>query len=264
MSGTQPSPAPMMGAPMPPPGMTPGQPPQLPQPPPLRPNPAFLAWQMQMQQVQAITAANAQLQQQFDAAVKAIKKDEMRGFRLDIEADSTIAPDEQAEKAARTDFLREMIPMLMQVVPIAQGNPPLASLAKELTLFAVRGFRVARPLEEAFEKAFDAIAKMPPNPKVSGEGSKPGAPGPNPQLELAKTQADIHDTDTKAETERAGLALKQQQMAVETEIEREKMASEAMRAQAELAGEAQERQQRGTLEQARMLTMASRTAGRLV
>ena len=44
--------------------------------------------------------ANAQKQQAFDEACALIKSDGLHGFKLDIEADSTIAPDEDAERMA--------------------------------------------------------------------------------------------------------------------------------------------------------------------
>ena len=100
-----------------------------------------------------------------------MRQDGAQGFRIDIEADSTIAPDEQAEKQARVEFLQQMVPLLEQVVPIAMGNPALASVSREITLFAARGFRVARTLEETLEQAFEALARMPPirnSPAPSG------------------------------------------------------------------------------------------------
>lgn len=156
-------------------GQGPAQPPQAPQP---QPNPAFAQWQQQSQAAKAIQAKNQQMQQQFDAAVALIKQDGVYGFRIDIEADSTIAPDEQAEKQARTEFLHEFVPFMQQLVPIAQGNPEMSELAKQFALFAVRGFRVARPLEESVEQAFDALAKMPPHPTQQGKQSSSNVDSP--------------------------------------------------------------------------------------
>lgn len=244
--------APMAGGPMP--GMV--------------PNPAFAAWMKQAQQVQAIMQANAKKQQQFDAACALIRKDGIHGFRLDIEADSTIAPDEQAEKAARVEFLQQMIPMLGQVVPMAQGNPPLASLGKEMTLFAARGFRVARPLEEALEQAWDAIAGMPPMPP---KGAGQAGAQHNPQVEQAKIAADVHDTQMraqadvqttqlKAQTDQMAIQQKAQQGQQQMQIAAAKLQAENERAQATMALQAAELQQRERLEQARMVALQSRAA----
>src|SRR5581483_2905243 len=96
---------------------------------------AMQAYQQQLQQVQAIAAENRRRQAEFDAAVQLIKDDVLNDFRIDIEADSTITVDEQAEKAARTELVQQMVPLLEQVIPFAQGVPPMAALAKEVTLF---------------------------------------------------------------------------------------------------------------------------------
>jgi hypothetical protein len=173
-------------------------------------------FQQAQQQAQAIQQANQQKQSEFAAACALIREDGVHGFKIDIEADSTIAPDEQAEKAARTDFLGKFIPMMEQVIPIAQGNPPMAALAKEITMFVLRGFHVARSLEEAFEAAFDAIAQMPPNPKMTGADKKGAAAGQNPQVEQAKIAADVHDTQTKAQTDQMAIAQKAQQAQSDT------------------------------------------------
>jgi hypothetical protein len=238
----------------------PGQPPGAPGMPPapqMVPNPAHAAWQQAQQAMQAVMAANAAEQKKFDDAYALIRKDGIKGFRLDVEADSTIAPDEQAEQASRTEFLQQMIPLLEQVIPIAQGNPPLAALAKEITLFAVRGFRVGRQLEEAFEKAFDAVATMPPVPP---KGAAAAHPPPNPQLEAAKVAADVHDTQTTAATAQAATAQKAQQAQLQFQASQQRDAVQERNDQAKLALSAAELHQRGVLESAKVASMAARGA----
>jgi hypothetical protein len=180
------------------------------------PNPAFAQYQQAAQQAQAIQAQNQKLQAQFDAAIKLLRDDAQHGFKIDIEADSTILPDEQQEKADRTEFLGKFIPLMEQAIPMSQGNPAMAGLIKEVVLFAVRGFKVARPLEESIEKAFDQIAQMPPQPP-KGKGDP------------AKAQADLQVAQTKEETARMKIAADQQE------------------SQSDLAFRAQELQQEGQL-----------------
>lgn len=272
--------APVPQVPPPPPQFLPGAPPQMnaPQQPAqpgmpngmmqMQPNPAFQQWQQAQQAAQQVMEANAMKQQQFDAACKLMRDDGVRGFKLDIEADSTIAPDEQAEKQARVEFLQQIVPLLQTIVPLAQGNPPLAEMASEVAMFAIRGFRVARTLEEAFENGLKAIAKMPPVPPKGA-----GKAGPDPQVEQAKIAADVHDTqvqaqtDTqvaamKAQTDQAAVAQKAQQAAEEMEIARQRAASEQDHNQADLMMRTAEMHQRGILEAARTLkTEASSTNG---
>ena len=258
MSDTMPPPAPM-----PPPGMPmgagpPGMPPGPPQP---TPNPAFAQWMQQAQQVQQIMQENQRRQKQFDDACALIRKDGVDGFRLDIESDSTIEPDEQAEKAARVEFLQQMIPMLQSVVPIAQGNPALAEMASQMVMFALRGFRVSRPLEEAFEKGFEAIAKMPPVPP---KGQTQGPHGPDPATEQAKVAAEVHDTQTKAQTDMAAIAQKSQQANMQLQIAQEKGAAEMQKSQMDAAMEAQKIQSQERVAAARVLSQQARSTGGMV
>lgn len=246
---------------MPPPGVMPPQPAMI-------PNPAYAQWQQMQAAAQQVMQANAQKQAQFDAACKLLRDDGVRGFKLDIEADSTIAPDENAEKQARVEFLQQIVPLLEQIVPLAQGNPPLAEMASEVAMFAIRGFRVARTLEEAFENGFKAIAKMPPVPPKNA-----GKAGPDPQLEQAKIAADVHDTQvqaqtdaqvaaSKAQTDQMAIAQKAQQANDQIQIARERAAAESQNAQADLMMRTAEMHQRGELEAARTLkTEASSAEG---
>ena len=250
-----------------PPGVPPQQPgpPQAPgppmgAPPGMMPNPAYAQWAQAAAQVQAVQAENARRQKQFDDAVALIRSDGVHGFRLDIETDSTIAPDEQAEKQARIEFMQQFIPLLETVVPVAQGNPAIASLAKEATLFAVRGFPVARGLEEAIEQAFDQIGEGPPNPKLAGEKGTQQ----NPQIEAAKVQADVQDTQVKARTDMAAIAQKQQQAVLDAQVSGAKLQAEEQRAQAQMAMQAAEIGMKDQLERARLTHMAARNAQGLV
>lgn len=253
---------------MQPPMMPPGGP--IAVPPGAMPNPAFAQWQQAYQQQQAIVAANAQKQAQFDAACALIRKDGVRGFKLDIEADSTIAPDEDAEKQARIEFLQQMVPFMEQVTPIAQGNPEMADLVSQIAMFAVRGFRVARTLEEAFEKAFKVLGTMPPPPPKGGHATAQ----PDPATEQAKIAADVHDTQTKAATAAAAdaskekvamltLAQKQQDMQVQTQLEREHMMAEQQKNSADLMIERERMESSERTAAARSVNTESRAAGRL-
>lgn len=237
------------GAPaLPPPGPGAPEQPQLPMAmPQMQPNPAFAQWQQQAQAVQALVQDNQRKQAEFDQAVALIKQDGAHGFRIDIEADSTIAPDEQAEKQSRTQFLQQFIPLMNTVVPIAQGNPPLADLAREIVLFGVRAWRVAKPLEESIEKAFDAIGKMPPNPKATGQ-KQGGKQGKSPAELQADAQATQTDAAVKAKTSNDQLQIAREKNATALMIQSQKSQSD----RDELAAQAAQRRTENILEAARI------------
>jgi hypothetical protein len=108
------------------------------------------AYQQQMQEAQA---ANAQI----DQALALLRDDKLRGFRIDIETDSTIQPDEDAEKQRRTEFVTAIGGLIQQAVPLVQQVPELAPLVGETLLFTARGFRAGRQLEDQIEQAMQAI-----------------------------------------------------------------------------------------------------------
>src|SRR5258708_1277291 len=186
-------------------------------PPP--PDPAMQQYQQAVQARQAALAQNAQLQQEFDQAVALLREDIGHGFRIDIEADSTIVADEQQDQQSRTEFLQQMVPFLEQAVPMAMGNPALADLAKEFALFGARGFKVARSLEETIEKAFDALKQMPPAPPKGA--AAPPDPG-EAQAKMAAIQADSQtdmaniqaDAKSAADANQVKLQLGQQANAI--------------------------------------------------
>lgn len=218
-------PGPPQAGPMP--GGNPGAPPGP------QANPDFAAWMQANQKRQAIIADNQQKQAQFDAACAMIRQDGVRGFRLDIEADSTIAPDEQAEKQARIEFLQQMVPFLEQIVPVAQGSPEMSELMSQIAMFAVRGFRVARPLEEAFEKAFKMLGTMPKPPdKQQGKQQ-------NPELEAAKVKADVHDTEVRAQADTADTQSKERVALVTLAQKQQQQQQDAAMAQMKADADAQ-------------------------
>jgi hypothetical protein len=241
-AGAQPQEQPQPGLPVAQPGPAGAPPP--PSPEMQAYQQAVQQWQQAAQAVQAIAQENQKKQAQFDAAVALMKKDGAHGFRIDIEADSTIAPDEQAEKASRTEFMREFVPFMQTMVPITQGKPKMAELAKEFTLFVVRGWRVARPLEETIEAAFDELGNMPPEQPESAKGKQGKSP--------AELAAQAHATETDA-------AVKAKTSSDQVQIAREKNTTALMiqnqkteQAKAEMAVDARNRAVEHTLEAARI------------
>lgn len=241
---------PGMGAP--PPGM--GAPPSNVVPMPMQqlmvPNPAYAQWQKVAQARAMVIAKNAAKQKQFDDAVALIRRDGLTGFRLDIESDSTIALDEAQDRTDRTEFIGALLPLLQQVIPVAQGNPTMAELGKQLVMFGVRGFPVARSLEEGIEQAFDALSGMPPMPPKGAQ-----AKGADPAVEQAKIAADTKNVQTQSQSDMAiaqakeqtaRMAILQKQQAAEGQqrIAELKAQSEQQRSFAELAIQASEAQHR--------------------
>jgi hypothetical protein len=158
------------------------------------------------------TSQDAQLVPQ---AIELLRNDALRSFRIDIETDSTIAVDEAQEKQDRAEFLTSAATFLEKALPIAQGVPQIAPLLGQMLLFGVRGFRVSRDLESAFE---DAIEQM------QQAAQQPQQPPPNPEMvkvegqlkaQAAKDQGQLV---LQAKKQQGELTLKAQEQAMDAEL----------------------------------------------
>jgi hypothetical protein len=94
-----------------------------------------------------------------DKVIELLRNDKMRGFRIDIETDSTIQPDENADKQRRMEFLNAVGPYMTGAVEAISKAPGLAPAMGEILMHVVRGFRTGRGMEETIEKSFQKIAK---------------------------------------------------------------------------------------------------------
>jgi hypothetical protein len=156
--------------------------------------------------------------QKFQAAVQLLRDERLRGFRIDIETNSTIAPDEQAEKQARVEFLEGIGTLLAQALPAVNQYPAIAPLMGHIVLFAVRGFKAGRELESKFEEAIDAMERNPLPPKPDPEAQKM-------QLEQVKGQQQMAVQQDKHQAEMAGKAaeLYGTQMKTQAEVQKAQM-----------------------------------------
>jgi hypothetical protein len=212
--------------------------------------------QQQFQQAQQ----EAQLNQQ---VLQILRDEKTRSFRIEIETDSTIEPDEQAEKQRRTEFLEAVGGFVERVMPIVQMAPSLLPMVSEMLLFMVRGFRAGRQLEDSIERSMamltqEAQQPKPPDPKVQAEQAKAQAVQQKSQmdmqatqqknalamqsaqqkhqLEMEKMRAELHMMNAEMGMAYQKLGMERQQMEMKAEHEEKSLAlkGEASQAQHEM------------------------------
>lgn len=168
----------------------------------------------------------------------------MRSFRIEVDADSLVYMDEQAEKQSRVEFLTAAGGFLKNALEAGQQAPQLTPLLMEMLKFGVQGFKIGRTIEGQFdivtEQLKAAAAQAAQNPK----------PDPKMAEIQAKTQADIQATQAKSQ---ADAADRQQELQMRTQ----ELNMEAQHTQQQNALEAQRTQQQAILDanQARMEAM---------
>jgi hypothetical protein len=156
------------------------------------------------------------------AEVEAMLRDNaMRTFRIEIETDSTIEPNDAEEKQSRVEFVEAVATYLEKTGPIIQLAPEMLPVMVEGLKFLVRGFRVGREMEDVIEQALDALqarasaAQGQPQPHDPAAMMKAQADQTNAQANTLKAHADLQDAQTEAFRAKAEAQLGTQQIHVE-------------------------------------------------
>ncbi|MBY5374209.1 hypothetical protein [Rhizobium leguminosarum] len=156
-----------------------------------------------------------------DEVVQLLRNDSVRGFRIDIETDSTIEPDEDAEKQRRMEFVQMVGGFMQQAGAIAQQTPMLVPVMVETLLFAARGFRAGRQLENTLEQVGAQLSQSATAPRPPPEPTpeqminlktaqvKAGAEETKAKLSVAQAQIEHQTTVEQARSDRAAQALQQ-------------------------------------------------------
>jgi hypothetical protein len=212
-----------------------GMPPQAPQQQPAMPQPNPEQLQELEQTAKAVS---------WEEIASILKSDDRRGYKVDIETDATINTDEQMEKQNRIEFLSTMQGFLERILPAVQQMPELANVGKELTIFALKAFKVGRTLEETFDDFFEKLSKRPP-PQQQGD---PVAEAKAEQIKMqtglavekAKGDAQVNQVKTQATVVKAQADMAKTQF--EMEAAKEERAFERETRQEELAADREQRQ----------------------
>lgn len=185
----------MPAGPMPPPDMPP-------QPPPIPPEVQEMA--------EAVT---------WDDVMEILRSDKLRRYRVDIETDSTILVDAEAEKKGRIELVTAVQGLLSGAFQMITAAPSTIPLIEEVVMFALRSFKPGRALEEAFEEAFQALKDSPPQPEQKDQPASDVPPDKSGEI---KAMAAVEDVKRKAARDQA-----------EMQIEARKAGQDAQNAQAD-------------------------------
>jgi len=153
--------------------------------------------------------------------IEGLLKDDMaRCFRIDIETDSTIKVDQEADKAARNEFLAAAGGFIQQSI---MAPPDLQPLLMEMLKFGVKGFKIGREMETTFDMTLRDMKAKLENP----------APQPDPAaMEAAAKEKEAQDK----------MQIEQQKIQVGAQLEQDKLSQQGQFKQAELQQQLQIKQ----------------------
>ena len=171
-----------------------------------------------------------------------MRNDALRSFTIDIETDSTIAPDAELEKQGVAEFLASMSQYLGQVMPIVQAQPAAAEPLGKMLLWMTRKFKIARDVEQEIE---DFIAAMGQQQQSETDGEQQKL-----EMEAQKVQGEqqLKEQEMQAEQSRkdrqVDAEIQRKNMMLQIEM-REKGLSEAKIAKELSLLDAKVRKERG-------------------
>lgn len=169
----------------------------------------------------------------WDDVLKVLRSDKLRGFKINIETDSTIKPQADQEQKNRVELISGITNYLSQALPAVQQGLVPKKVATEIMMFGVRGFPAGAQLEELLDEwASGGIDEMlqgspqpqqPPNPEqekgaVEVEEAKKASAHADglraietesAKANLARTRAAAYAEITKAEALVPGMQLDQ-------------------------------------------------------
>lgn len=99
-----------------------------------------------------------------------LRDQRVRPFTLDIETDSTITPDENAQKKRATEFTTAVGGILQQAVPAVQQVPQIAPLMAETLKYVASQFRAGRQLDTVIDEFAEQMKQIASQPKLNPEG----------------------------------------------------------------------------------------------
>jgi hypothetical protein len=132
-----------------------------------------------------------------------LRNDSLRGFLIDIETDSTVEPDQQAEQQNAIEFTTGVLQFLQAAAQVLPIEPQAAPMLGELLLFTVRRFKGGESMETAIENFTKAVAAPkpppPPSPQVQAQQLRAQAEGTKAQTEQQTAVIKGHAEQVKAQ-----------------------------------------------------------------
>jgi hypothetical protein len=162
-----------------------------------------------------------------------------------VESDSTIAPNEEAEKASRIEFITAVGGFIQQAGGMVQQMPATAPFAAELLKFVAGSFRAGRQLDPAIDAFSEQITAMgqqamqpqepPPDPAMMKVQADAQAAQAKMQMDMQKAQADGQMQQAKMQADAQKMQADAQMAQAKMQMEMEKMRADIAAAQQQLA-----------------------------
>lgn len=157
----------------------------------------------------------------------------LRSFRIEVNADTLVQIDENAEKQAATEFLNAVGMYLEKAAMVGQAAPQLIPLILELLKWGISRYKVGKTVEGQVDAVIEQLKKLatqppPPDPKVEAEKAKAEAA-------KEKAQMDVQVAQQKAGIDERKMQMEEQhdmrQMQIDGQMQQQDMAMQGQQMQ---------------------------------
>lgn len=156
-----------------------------------------------------------------DQVMDLLRNERIMPFVLDIETDSTIYPDEQAEKVSRMEFMGALSQVIPMMQTAAMMGPEAVSFAGGVVKFALAPYRVGRELEGLIDDMVDSAPELAQAQQdegnADGQQELIAAQNKLADAEMAKAQAQMAKVEADAKLKQAELQGKMQELQLKAE-----------------------------------------------
>lgn len=135
-------------------------------------------------------------EKRWQSAIKLLRTGMLRRFRVKIDERSLAAQDLQQDREEKMQFLQSISQFLTAAVPLLQQYPSAKGMVKELLLFGVRAFPLARTTEASIDAALDQFMSGQQAPQ---EKDAPAGPQGKSPAELAVEQGKVQVAQARVE-----------------------------------------------------------------
>jgi pyruvate/2-oxoglutarate dehydrogenase complex dihydrolipoamide acyltransferase (E2) component len=151
-----------------------------------------------------------------------LRNERMRPFILQTASDSTIQPNEDAEKQRRNEFAQAVGNLMVSSGPIVQAAPEAAKLVAEMLRFVTGAYRAGRAMEQTIDDFIEELSAKASQP--------PAPPPPDPKLEAMKMDAQMRQQEAEMQAQ-----IKQGEAQMKAQEAQAMMQVKVMEAQARMA-----------------------------
>lgn len=184
-----------------------------------------------LSEIMGYTFMKPEEQQLFPAALELIKNDQQRIIRINIETDSTITMNQNAEIENRNYLAKTLLDGIGAVAKASAENPALLPPIMETVLFVIRGIKDGKQIEETLKQSLQAAMQ----PQQAQED--PGA-----AVEQQKLQLEAQKMQQQAQLQQQDLQFKAQELQLRAAEQQSNQLLEAEKLRLEAAKLAQDGQ----------------------